>query len=179
MFLYADDVCLMASNEQHLQTISGCIKEYGMKINGKKSKVVSINGTKEERHWNFDGCKIGEVEEYKYLGVTVKAGLNCGFKSLGHRMVDANGVLGMVKYAAARSGSKYVVGREGCKSMVVNRIIYGCGALVWHQHECDDLEIRQYGMGRWRWDVGNVRNELSRGETGWSTFEERERQNQW
>ena len=31
-----------------------------------------------------------------------------------------NGVLGMVKYAAARSGSKYVVGREGWKSMVVN-----------------------------------------------------------
>ena len=177
-FLYADDVCIMASNEQLLQTIfdniSGCIKEYGMKINGKKSKVVCINGAKEERRWNFGGCKIGEVEEYKYLGVTVKAGLNGGFKSMGDRMVDANGVLGMVKYAAARSGSKYVVGREGWKSMVVNRLMYGCGALVWYQHECDDLEIRQNGMGRWLWDVRNVRNELIRGETGWSTFEERE-----
>ena len=30
----------------------------------------------------------------------------------------------------------------------------------------------QTGMGRWLWDVGNVRNELIRGETGWSTFEE-------
>ena len=29
-------------------------------------------------------------------------------------------------------------------------------------------------MGRWLWDVGNVRNELIRGDTGWSTFEERE-----
>ena len=28
-------------------------------------------------------------------------------------------------------------------------------------------------MGRWLWDMGNVRNELIRGETGWSTFEER------
>ena len=56
-------------------------------------------------------------------------------------MVDANGVLGMVRYAAARSGSKYVVGREGWKSMVVNKPMYGCGALVWYQHECDDLEI--------------------------------------
>ena len=27
----------------------------------------------------------------------------------------------MLKYAAARSGSKYVVGREGWKSMVVNK----------------------------------------------------------
>ena len=48
----------------------------------------------------------------------MKAGLNGGFKSMGERMVDENGVLGMVKYAAARSGSKYVVGREGWKSMV-------------------------------------------------------------
>ena len=49
-FLYADDVCIMASNEQHLQTIfdiSGCVKKYCMKINGKPSKVVCINGAKE------------------------------------------------------------------------------------------------------------------------------------
>ena len=30
-------------------------------------------------------------------------------------------------------------------------------------------------MGTWSWDVGNVRNELIRGETGCTTFEERER----
>ena len=29
-------------------------------------------------------------------------------------------------------------------------------------------------MRLWFWDVGNVRNKLIRGETGWSTFEERE-----
>ena len=57
--------------------------------------------------------------------------------------------------------------------MVVNKLMYGCGALAWYQHECDDLEVRQNGMDRWLWDVGNVRNELIRGETGWSTFEER------
>ena len=85
----------------------------------------------------------------------------------------ANGVLGVVKYAAARSESKCVVGREEWKSVVVNKRMYGCGALVWYQHECDDLEIRQNCLGRWLWDVGNVINELIRGETGWGTFEER------
>ena len=68
-FPYADDVYLMASNKQHLQTIfdniSGCIKEYGMKIKRKKSKVVRINGAKKERSWNVGGCEISEVEEYK------------------------------------------------------------------------------------------------------------------
>ena len=65
-----------------------------MRINEKKSKVVCINGDKKERGWNFGGCEIGEVEEYKYLGVTVKACLYGGFKSMGNRMLDANGVLG-------------------------------------------------------------------------------------
>ena len=59
--------------------ISGCIKEYDMKINGKMSKVVCINEAKKERSWNFGGCEIDEVEEYKYLGVNVKASLNGGF----------------------------------------------------------------------------------------------------
>ena len=78
-----------------------------------------INGVKKERKLNLCGGRIGEVEEYKYLGVTVNARLNDG---MGDIMVDANGVLGMVKYAATRSGSKYVVGREGWKSMVVNKM---------------------------------------------------------
>ena len=66
VFLYADDVCLMASNEQDLQTIfdiiSRCIREYDMKINGNKSNVVCINGAKKERSWNLGGCEISEVK---------------------------------------------------------------------------------------------------------------------
>ena len=62
--------------------------------------------------------------------------------------------------------------------MVVNRLMYGCGALVWYQHECDDLEIRQNGMGQWFWDVGNVSNELIR-ERQDGVLLKRERQNQW
>ena len=54
--------------------------------------------------------------------------------------------------------------------MVVNKLMYGCGALLWYQHECDDLEERQNGMGIWLWDVGNVRNELIRGKTGREYF---------
>ena len=42
------------------------------------------------------------------------------------------------------------------------------------QRECDDLEVIQNGFGRWLWEVGNGRNELVRGESGWSSFAERE-----
>ena len=37
----------------------------------------------------------------------------------------------------------------------------GYRVLASYQHECDNLEIRQNGMG----DMGNVRNGLIRGET--------------
>ena len=36
--------------------------------------------------------------------------------------------------------------------------------IAWCPHECDDLEVRQNGMGRWIWDV---ENKLIRGDTGW------------
>ena len=91
--------------------------------------MVCINGAKKERRWNFSGIGIVEVEECKYLGT----GLNDGFRSMGEIMVDANEVLGMVKYLTARSGSIYVVGREGWKYMVVNKLMYGCGSLAWYQ----------------------------------------------
>ena len=90
VFLYADDVCLIASNEQNLQrifdSISGCISKYGMEVSEQKSKVICIHGVKKELMWIFCGNRICEVEEYKYLGVTVKAGLNCGFKSMVDRI---------------------------------------------------------------------------------------------
>ena len=63
--------------------------------------------------------------------MTVKGCLNDGFISMGDRMRDTNGVLSMVKFAASRSGSKFVIVREGCKGLVVNKLMYGCGALVW------------------------------------------------
>ena len=58
-------------------------------------------------------CCVGEVEEYKYLGIMIEGGNKGGFKSMGDRMKEANGLIGMVKYAAERSGRKHVSGREG------------------------------------------------------------------
>ena len=69
-------------------------------------------------------------------------------------------------------GAHNVIGREGWK--IVSNLMYGCGTLAWYQRECDDLEVIQNGFGIWLWEVGKVRNELVRGESGWSSFAERE-----
>ena len=43
----------------------------------------------------------------------MRGGITEGFKGMGDKMQDANRVIGMIKYAASRSGCRYVVGREG------------------------------------------------------------------
>ena len=69
--LYACDVCLMASSEEHMKVImekvNECVVEYGLKVNEKMSKVVCINGKIGRRKWMMGDCCIGEGEEYKYL----------------------------------------------------------------------------------------------------------------
>ena len=67
---------------------------------------------------------------------------------MGDQMKEANGLIGMVKYAAERSGSKYVIRREEWKTMIVSKLMYGCGARAWYQCECDDLEVIQNSFGR-------------------------------
>ena len=67
-----------------------------------------------------------------------------------------------------------MIGREGWKTMIVNKLMYVYGALTLYQDECDDLEMLQNGFDRWLWEVGKVRNELVTGESGRSSFAERE-----
>ena len=47
---------------------------------------VCINGEVGRRRWMMGDCCIGEVEEYKYLGIMIEGGKNCGFKRMGDRM---------------------------------------------------------------------------------------------
>ena len=69
-----------------MDEIASCITEYGMKLSERKSKVVCMNGTVQNRKWRCGETEIREVEEYQYLGVTVQGGKNGGFKSMGDRM---------------------------------------------------------------------------------------------
>ena len=68
-------------------------------------------------------------------------------------MKEANGLREMVKDAAERSGSKYVIRRELWKTMIVSKLMYGCGALAWYQRECNDLVVIHNGFGRLLWEV--------------------------
>ena len=92
--LYADDVCLMANSEEDIKVImekvNECVVEYGLKVNENKSKVVCINGEVGRRRWMMGDCCIGEVEEYKYSGITIEGGKH-GRSNEGGKWTDRNG----------------------------------------------------------------------------------------
>ena len=68
-YLYADDVCLMASSEENMNVImekvNASVVEYDLKVNEKKSNVECINVEVGRRRWMMGDCCIGKVEEYK------------------------------------------------------------------------------------------------------------------
>ena len=67
----ADDSTLIASNigdmETNINILKNTAKEYGLRVNENKSKVLQIRGTEKPRR--IGGLEV--VERVKYLGVTL------------------------------------------------------------------------------------------------------------
>ncbi|ELU02585.1 hypothetical protein CAPTEDRAFT_190395 [Capitella teleta] len=95
--------------------------------------------------------KIVEKKETRYLGMKIVRGVQGGIRSLTERVEMCHRVAGLVKFATKRSGSRFLIGREGWKSGVVSRIMYGGGALVWKVKERNRLEKEQTAFGTWLW----------------------------
>lgn len=183
--LYADDICLVAGTAVDMRRLMVEVdvvgKEYGLTFSRTKSKVVVIG---EDECCDEEVCgggfRLGDREierctRYKYLGVWVHGGRDGGFEPIDTRLKEVMRTVGMVKFAAARSGSRLIIGKEGWKGMVVPRLMYGGGALRWSAKEVAELERKQTEMMRYAWRVGKtVGPAVLRGETGYSSFEERE-----
>ena len=83
MFLYADDTALTAESEPELQEIVNRVnqvgKEYGMKMNVKKTKtmVVSRKVDIPQVNINIDGQVIEQVSHFMYLGQLITEDGKC------------------------------------------------------------------------------------------------------
>ena len=69
------DIDLIAGNTQELQALtdnlSNNASKYGMKISIEKSKVMINNNENQHADIYLYGCKLEEVEKFKYLGSTL------------------------------------------------------------------------------------------------------------
>ena len=178
--LYADDIAVITNSaegmERVLEDVMVTLEEYGMKLSEEKSKIVEVgcrqDDQEERQRWTVRGKTIMRHTETKYLGVMLGEGGICQFSESLKRVGN---LTGMIKYAAKRSGSRFVVGREGWKSLVVGRFMYGVAAVGWTAVERNKAEALQKKFGRSMWRVEtSVRSSVVHGETAWSSFWERE-----
>ena len=71
--IYADDIALLAETEEQLQSIVNEVnsksKTYGLRTNVKKTKVMVVRRSHEERTWNIfiNGNKLEQVKSFKFL----------------------------------------------------------------------------------------------------------------
>ena len=72
MFLYADDVCVVASSEEHMKVIveqvNECVIGYDLKVNEKNSNAVCMYGKLEGVNGKMGHCyNYTRSRKYNYL----------------------------------------------------------------------------------------------------------------
>lgn len=78
MLLYADDMVLIAENEDEMRSMERLkkyLKRKNLKLNTDKTKIMRFRkggGRQGKREWRWTGKKIEEVKEYKYLGYVMQ-----------------------------------------------------------------------------------------------------------
>lgn len=74
---YADDDAAMATSalglQRHLNAMSEYCREWGMTVNVDKTKIVTFEKSKRkgQHRWTYNGKRVEQVKEFKYLGVTL------------------------------------------------------------------------------------------------------------
>ncbi|ELT97743.1 hypothetical protein CAPTEDRAFT_210135 [Capitella teleta] len=140
------------------------MEEFEMEISEAKSSVVRFNREPRQEKWKCGGWQVCESGAAKYLGMSVPGGIGGGFVGVSGRIKILTRVLGMVNFGAKRSGCPFLVAREGWKSVVVSKAMYG----AWRH--CMEKSGSQESRG----DAESIWNAVVQGKSGWSTFDERE-----
>ena len=83
LFLYADDLAIMAESEEDLQVMLPILdrwcKKWRMRVNVSKTKIVHFRTTKQPRttfQFNLNNETVECVDKYKYLGIILDEHLN-------------------------------------------------------------------------------------------------------
>jgi hypothetical protein len=143
---FADDIALLSSNFQHMQTKAAKLNKYatktGLKINKKKSEVLRIN-SKCNSKIMIENQELNDVDKYTYLGANVNK-LGGGAEDIGNRIRKA--MTSFVKLKQIWNSNIYSLKTKLklFNSLVKSVLLYGCEA--WKVNEGDNrkLDIFQF-----------------------------------
>ncbi|XP_075738692.1 uncharacterized protein LOC142783861 [Rhipicephalus microplus] len=115
------------------------------------------------------------TDKYKYLGVWISNGTEYLRAHKIYVTTKSNRNAAVMKNRALWNYSRYDVGREIWKKVMVPRLTYGNAVLCMRSEVQARLEIKQRGIGRFALGAhGNTPNQGAQGDMGWTSFEGRE-----
>ena len=180
IFLYADDIALVAPDENSLQRMLDCLynwcSEWKLLVNPEKSQVIHFRWGPSVSRSNF-AFKCGEndlqtVDRYRYLGLifTEFLDLNVMSKAVALAATRALGLL--IAKCKANGGVPFSVFTQLYDSLVQSIVDYG--ASVWGMNMFSHIRAIQFRAGRYFLGVGRYTpNNAIIGEMGWSNPSER------
>ena len=172
LLLYADDVIIIANSKKELEEALLTAEKFGeecdLKISRKKSKIIIINGHK-------DDTSIGNLEivkETKYLGLTLSKD---GFGQENTQKINiARQWMGRIHAETKFRYGTNVIIRDMWKMMAVPKIMYGTEVLSINKKVIDKLETVQNQVGRIALKANSLITTVAiQGEMGWSSFMDR------
>jgi hypothetical protein len=179
--LFADDMIILAGSNRELEEMMRLCeaetKKLGLRFNAKKSAVMVMSG-EEERDIDieFDGERVEYTDKYRYLGVTIMDNTKemlVEEKVIRKRKADRG--VSIVRSKSLWSFNRYVVTRDLWKALFATALSYGNAVLVFGQEFENILEARQRMVARYAMGCRYMcANEFVEGESGMSTFKERE-----
>jgi len=173
LLLYADDIALMAADENSLQQMLNCVslwcKKWRLQINGKKTKVVHYRPKSIAKSCCKFVCGPETIEvthAYKYLGIWLNEYLDLNFTAKEIAKSASRALSVIISKFKSVGGMSYDVFNTLYDNMVQPILSYG--SAIWGSKEFSCINVVQNRACRFFLGVGNKTPNLAvRGEMGW------------
>jgi hypothetical protein len=151
---WADDVVLIADNENDLQNMLNIASDFSRKwkldFNYNKSNVVIIGKRKNENKvWHLGNCHIKEADNYKYLGFNISRNLS-DHVHVKELIQKGNRLIGYIKSIINSQDdfNRVYYGNILWKSLALPSINYACAISTYSASDYKKLESLQLQMAR-------------------------------
>jgi exonuclease III len=146
---FADDMAVLAEDQKGLEIsikmLEEACKAYGMKVNAKKTKVMSVR-SEEKIELHIDGVRVDQVNSFKYLGSFLTEDWRCE-KDVKARIGIAKEAFTRMKRILCGSLELELRKRLG-KCFVWSVLLYG--AETWTLREYERKKLEAFEMWMWR-----------------------------
>ena len=148
---FADDQAMLAGTQEGLQQMMEHLertsKEYGMKINSKKTKVMKISRKKKTTvRIIINGERIEQVEEFCYLGSVVTTDAKCHSEI--RRRIAMGKEAFMKRKELLRGGLSRNLKKRMIKTLIWSVTLYG--SETWTLRKEDTRRLEAFEMWIWR-----------------------------